>query len=242
MRLQDRIRYGIYLDTDKQTGGGTVDAQDQELNVPATTETADVSEAGTEQGQQQPPAAPAAPAAPAPTPGLTAEQVRELTKTATIEAIREHEAAQREAARQAQEAEIAAQVRRQQTTVDPSLGAADILEARQELMDEALDLHPEFTPDQRRAVREKLRNFRTIEQIEAARKEGLHHLVSHGIYGEAVSSGKIDPTAKRVEAPANVRTVHSEPVARSSQQSAEILELQELLGVKFSAEELKQFA
>jgi len=147
-----------------------------------------------------------------------------------------------------QREQLAAQARQfgPPAVYDPEVAAVSAVRAIRMMEDEALDLYPDATPEQRARIRQELEPFITTDQANAARTAKLHLKLARAAMAEAIDKGEYVPSRYRSkEAPKPAPLPASATPAATDRLpqglKSEIEELQTKLGVTFTKDEIAAY-
>jgi hypothetical protein len=178
--LNDFVSRRYYSDGDPVGGGG--ESAPEVEGAPVTPET---------------PETPAAPTS----FSMTQEQLDTYAQNIAAKAT-EQTIAQLQAKYEAQQR--TAQQNQNQPPYDPRVETMDAVDLRTDMFDQALDLYPDATAEQRVAIRQELKRFRTPEDIAAAIRNKDHYKLARGAMAEFIEKGEYTPKAlRKTPAPRN---------------------------------------
>jgi hypothetical protein len=190
---------------------------------------------------------PAAPEPEAPkTLTLTPDELQQHVKASVMSTVEDLRRQDLETQQQTYEHAQRHAYEQQRAAIAPETVAITTLDARMDMVEEALNLYPDATPEQRKAIKAELAPFKTLGDVKSAVGMGLHKKLARGAMAEFIDKGEYTPKRFRsVEAP----TVTPPPGAPSPSASdrlsprmaAEVKEMESLMGVKFTEAELRNY-
>jgi hypothetical protein len=222
--LKELLKRGFVFSPDDPMGG----------DPPAADPTPGADPAATDPAAGDPPATPPA----TPPTQLTPEEYEQRAYNATMRANADSQAAYE--ARQAEARAATQQQQQRQQRWDPVSEAIDAVDLRTDMYEEILDSHPGLTPAARLEVKQNLRNFKTIEQLQAAKRSGMYKTIADAAYGKGVMNGTIKVGG--TQAPSREPTTSEPPPTLAAGIANELAELEQTLGVKFTPQERAAFA
>lgn len=129
---------------------------------------------------------------------------------------------------------------------DPEVAAVSAVRVIRNMEDEALELYPDATAEQRAAIRAELEPFMTADQARAAISSGLHKKLTHAVMAEAIAKGDYVPSRYRSKSAPTVAPLPSSGTPSPADRlptnlAAEVKELEKALGVTFTRDEIAQY-
>jgi hypothetical protein len=170
-------------------------------------------------------------------PAISAADIEERAYKATLRAMEEARASEEARLREAQAREAEYQ-RRAAMRPDPTADALDALDLRQEMYEEALEMHPDMPAEARNQLKADLRSFRSIEMLRGAKESGLHRKLADAAAGEWIRTGRYMPKSALAQTPMR-EPAHSEPSARIAVPEAYVRQVA-ALGLQLTEAELEE--